>query len=427
MPRTPAASRDALERTQLSALKKLLATIRPANRFYETKLDAAGIDTEIDSLEAFRERCPFTTKTELVDDHQSNPPYSSNLTFPLERYTRAHQTSGTTGQPMRWLDTPESWRWMTDSWCDIFDAAGVSSDDRIFFAFSFGPFIGFWLAFEAGEALGALCIPGGGLSSAARLRSIFNHQANVLCCTPTYALRLAEVAKTEKIELSDSPVRTIIVAGEPGGSISATRRRLEEAWPGATIFDHHGMTEVGPVTYQCPDQTGVLRVLEQAYLPEIVHPETGQAVGTGEIGELVLTTLGRHGSPLLRYRTGDLVKSTSVQPCDCGRFDLGLEGGILGRADDMVVVRGVNVYPSAVEEIIRNNGGVAEYRVEIARDNSLVEMSLQIEPESSDDDRLAKRLTIAFQENLSLRVPIQIVEPNALPRFELKAKRWIVR
>lgn len=427
MPRTPADSRDALERTQLAELKKLLAIIRPTNQFYENKLSGTGINEHINSLEAFREYCPFTTKKELVDDHQSNPPYSSNLTFPLEHYTRAHQTSGTRGQPMRWLDTPKSWQWMVNNWCDIFKAAEVNSEDRIFFAFSFGPFIGFWLAFEAGEALGALSIPGGGLSSAARLRSIFTHQANVLCCTPTYALRLAEIAKTEEIELDDSPIRKIIVAGEPGGSIPATRRRLEEAWPGAAIFDHHGMTEVGPVTYQCSAQPGVLYILEHSYIPEIVHPETGQAVDPGETGELVLTTLGRHGSPLLRYRTGDLVKSTSTQASACGRFDLGLDGGILSRADDMVVVRGVNVYPSAVEEIIRNTGGVAEYRVEIARDISMVEMSLQIEPESSDDDSLAKRLAVAFQENLSLRVPIQIVEPNALPRFELKAKRWIVQ
>ena len=425
MARTPADSRDALNRTQLAELQKLLSAIRPANGFYETKLGPAGMGADLASLEEFRQRCPFTTKAELVADHQSHPPYSSNLTFPLSRYTRVHQTSGTSGQPMRWLDTPESWQWMVENWCDIFEAAGVNSEDRIFFAFSFGPFIGFWLAFEAGEALGALSIPGGGLSSAARLRSIFTHQANVLCCTPTYALRLAEVAKTEDVNLGDSPVKTIVVAGEPGGSIPATRKRLEEAWPGATIFDHHGMTEVGPVTYQCPAQPGILHVLEQAYLPEIIHPETSEPVTDGETGELVLTTLGRHGSPLLRYRTGDLVKSTGCSPCSCGRHDLGLEGGILGRTDDMVVVRGVNVYPSAVEEIVRSVGGVAEYRVEINQADTLTEMSVEVEPEAADDENLAKRLAISFQENLSLRVPIRLAEPNSLPRFELKAKRWI--
>ena len=427
MPRTPADSRDALNRTQLAELQKLLSAIRPANRFYETKLGPTGISADLPSLDEYRKRCPFTTKAELVADNQAHPPYSSNLTFPQSRYTRTHQTSGTSGQPIRWLDTPESWHWMIDNWCDIFGEAGVNSEDRIFFAFSFGPFIGFWLAFEAGEELGALSIPGGGLSSAARLRSIFTHQANVLCCTPTYALRLAEVAKAEGIDLSDSPVKTIVVAGEPGGSIPATRRRLEEAWPGATVFDHHGMTEVGPVTYQCPAQPGILHVLEQAYLPEIIDPDTCEPVENGATGELILTTLGRHGSPLLRYRTGDLVKAISDQPCACGRHDLGLDGGILGRADDMVVVRGVNVYPSAVEEIVRSVGGVAEYRVEINQADTLSEMSVEVEPETADDENLAERLAIAFQENLSLRVPIRLAKLNSLPRFEMKGKRWIAR
>jgi phenylacetate-CoA ligase len=425
MPRTHANSREKLERIQLAKLRELLAAVRPDNAFYEAKLDQAGIDDSVASLAAFRANCPFTTKPELAGDHAANPPYSSNLTFPLERYTRIHQTSGTSGAPLRWLDTPESWQWMIDNWCDIFSAAGVGANDRVFFAFSFGPFIGFWLAFEAGEALGALSIPGGGLSSAARLRAIFTHDANVLCCTPTYALRLAEVAKEEDIDMAKSPVRTIVVAGEPGGSIPATRKRLEEAWPGATVFDHHGMTEVGPVTYQCPAQAGVLHVLEEAYLPETIDPKTAEPVAAGGTGELVLTTLGRHGSPLIRYRTGDLV-TTAESPCPCGRLNLALQGGILGRADDMVVVRGVNVYPSAIEEILRSTGGVAEYRVRISHDDALVEMSVEVEPDGENDNGLPKRLAKAFQESLALRVPVKLVEPGALPRFELKARRWIV-
>ncbi len=426
MPRTPASSRGEPERIQLARLRELLGAVRPSNAFYETKLGPAGIDDSVASLDAFRANCPFTTKPELAADHQANPPYGSNLTYPVEHYTRSHQTSGTSGAPLRWLDTPESWQWMIDNWCDIFRAAGVSAADRIFFAFSFGPFIGFWLAFEAGEALGALNIPGGGLSSAARLQAIFTHDTNVLCCTPTYALRLAEVAKEENIDLAKSPVRTIVVAGEPGGSIPATRKRLEEAWPGATVFDHHGMTEVGPVTYQCPAQAGVLHVLEEAYLPEIIDPETTKPVTAGGTGELVLTTLGRHGSPLIRYRTGDLVTAAAKSPCRCGSHDLALQGGILGRADDMIVVRGVNVYPSAVEEILRSAGGVAEYRVHISRNDTLVEMSVEVEPNNGDDNSLATRLAKVFQETLALRVPVNIVEPGALPRFELKARRWIV-
>jgi len=425
MPNTSASNREELELIQLAKLRELLTAVSPANAFYEAKLGQAGVDAAIESLDEFRDNCPFTIKSELAADHIAHPPYGSNLTYPVGRYTRVHQTSGTSGVPLRWPDTSESWQWMIDNWCDIFHTAGVSDNDRIFFAFSFGPFIGFWLAFEAGAALGALSIPGGGLSSPARLRSIFTHEANILCCTPTYALRLAEVAKSENIDLAKSPVRTIVVAGEPGGSIPATRARIEQAWPGARVFDHHGMTEVGPVSYQCPTKAGVLHVLEQAYLAEIIDPETTKPIATGGTGELVLTTLGRHGSPLIRYRTGDLV-TAAVTPCDCGRLDLALNGGILSRSDDMIVVRGVNVYPSAVEEILRGNGGVAEYRVRISHNDALVEMSVEVEPNDNCDNALAKRLAKAFQESLSLRVPVSLVKFGSLPRFELKAKRWIV-
>ena len=149
------------------------------------------------------------------------------------------------------------------------------------------------------------------------------------------------MAAQEKIDLGSSRVRTLIVAGEPGGTIPAVSDRLTRSWPGARVFDHHGMTEVGPVTYQCPAQAGILHVIESAYFPEIIEPASADAVKPGQTGELVLTTLGRSGSPLLRFRTGDLVKSKERgEPCECGRYELALEGGILGRTDDMVVENG---------------------------------------------------------------------------------------
>jgi len=333
------ASRAAISASQLEQLRSLVAELFPGNKFYSQKLNAAGVTFDIASLEDFSRRFPFTTKTELVEDQRAHPPFGANLTYPLERYTRFHQTSGTIGAPLRWLDTPESWDWMTENWTEIYHAAGVTRADRVYFAFSFGPFIGFWLAFEAAARMGALCLPGGGMSSAVRVRAILDNAATVLCCTPTYAIRLAEVAAEEKIDLRQSRVKTIIVAGEPGGSIPAIRSRIEQLWLGARVSDHHGMTEVGPVTYECPERPGVLHVLESAYYAEVIDPATGKAIPVDETGELVLTTLGRTGSPLLRYRTGDLVK-VDLQPCCCGRIEMALVGGILGRTDDMIVVRG---------------------------------------------------------------------------------------
>jgi phenylacetate-CoA ligase len=425
--------RSSIAARQLEHLRRLIAALIPANSFYTRKLSEVGLTAELGSLEEFTQKTPFTTKQEIVEDQQAHPPYGTNLTFPIGSYTRFHQTSGTTGVPLRWLDTPESWERMLESWTEVFRAADVGGADRVFFAFSFGPFIGFWLAFEAAQRIGCLCLPGGGLGSAARLRVMIDNGATILCCTPTYAARLAEVAAEEHIDLRTARVRTLIVAGEPGGSIPATRARLEQLWNGARIFDHHGMTEVGPVTYECPKRPRVLHVIESAYLAEVISPATGLAAASGQTGELVLTTLHRAGSPLLRYRTGDLVQPThhpsslNPQPCLCCRYELALEGGILGRADDMVIVRGVNIYPSAVEDIIRSCGEIAEYQVAITSAHSRSELSVRIEPvpACADPAGPARRLEKAFHTAFALRVPVQTVAPGTLPRFEMKARRWL--
>ncbi len=216
----------------MEQLRSLVAELFPANPFYTRKLTGQGVTFDIASLDDFSTRFPFTTKQELVEDQRVHPPFGANLTYPINRYTRIHQTSGTTGMPLRWLDTPESWDWMTENWLEVYRAAGITEADRIYFAFTFGPFIGFWMAFEAGTRLGALCIPGGGLGSIGRLCAIIDNAATVLCCTPTYAIRLAEVARQEQIDLRRSRVKTIIVAGEPGGSLPAMRARLAALWPG---------------------------------------------------------------------------------------------------------------------------------------------------------------------------------------------------
>ncbi len=413
-------SREAACAIQLEHLRVLLRAIRPANVFYESRLSVADIDDSISSLEEFSKRCPFTTKDELAADQAANPPYGTNLTFPLEQYTRIHQTSGTTGQPLRWLDTPKSWQGMLESWQTVYRAADISAADRILFAFSFGPFIGFWMAFEAAVQMGCLCFPGGGLTSATRLRLLLENEVTLLCCTPTYALRLAEVATHEGIDLTQIKLRKIIVAGEPGGSIPSVRDRIESAWPTATVFDHHGMTEVGPVTYEWEAGKNNLQVIEDAYYAEVLKPGTNEPVVSDEEGELILTTLTRTAMPLLRYRTGDLVK-----PKIHGD-SLILEGGILGRVDDMLIVRGVNVYPTSIEKILRRFEQLAEYQVLIKTKEEMTELELRVEPmPGADITTLIPEIESAIRAALSLRVPVEIVPADTLPRFELKAKRWI--
>jgi len=389
----------------------------PPTPFYRAKgVALAAVQTVAD----FR-RLPFTTKAELVADQAADPPYGTNHAGPLTDYGRVHQTSGTsTGRPLKWLDTPASWDWLLDCWADGFVTDIVlSAADRVFFPFSFGPFLGFWAGFEALARRGTWVIPGGGMPTAARLRYLIENAATMVCCTPTYALHMAEVAVAEGLDLSGSPVRAVVVAGEPGGSIPATRSLIETAW-GARVFDHYGLTEVGPVAFESRDTPGRLRVLTDQFIVECLKPDTDRDVPPGEVGELVVTNLGRLGSPLIRYRTGDLVKLTETA---AGTY---LDGGVLGRADDMIHVRGNNLYPTAVEAILRRFPDVAEFRIVIDTTRPLADLRLDVEPTpTADPARLCQQVADAIQNDLLFRAAVTAVPPGTLPRFEMKAKRVV--
>ena len=303
--------------------------------------------------------CPSRASPSWWLDQAAHPPFGTNLTYPLDRYVRVHQTSGTSGAPLRWLDTQESWDWWARCWGFVLRGAGLGAQDRVFFPFSFGLFVGFWAGFEGARAIGALVIPGGGQDSAQRLAAIEALGATAICCTPSYALHLAEEARARGLDLNKLGVRTTVHAGEPGAGIPSVRARIEEAW-GARAFDHAGMTEMGAYGFECADQAG-LHVNESEFIAEVIDPATGQSA---EEGELVLSNLGRAGSPLLRYLTGDRVR-VAGGPCACGRTFLRLAGGILGRVDDMLIVRGVNVFPSALEGIVRRFPAVDEFLIEV--------------------------------------------------------------
>jgi phenylacetate-CoA ligase len=409
------ASRSLIEARQLSRLQLGLTRIIPRNIFYERKLFRNNQQLSLSSLRDLS-RFPFTTKQELLADQEKHPLYGENLTYALSEYVRYHQTSGTTGRPLRVLDTAESWKWWADCWKTVYQAAGVTREDVVFLAFGFGPFIGFWAAYEGAKNLGALVVPGGGMDSLQRLRMMQEVEATVLVCTPSYALRLAEVAREEGIDLHRLKIRVTIHAGEPGASIPATRRRIEESW-GARAYDHAGLSEMGAYGFTCAEQQG-LHVNEGEFIAEILDLQTGQAVPVGEVGELVLTNLGRWGNPALRYRTGDLVRNGGYS-CPCGRAFLLLPGGVLGRVDDMLIVRGVNIYPSAIAEILHRFPEVAEYKIIVTSNGPLDEIALQVECPRSLVTTIQEELRAAF----GLRIPVEAVEAGSLPRFELKAKR----
>jgi phenylacetate-CoA ligase len=400
-------SDDERRRAQWARLAGRLPELTRSNAFYRAKLGS----TEYGELRAL----PFTTKGELSEDQAAHPPFGTNLTYPLERYTRLHQTSGTTGRPLRLLDTPESWQWWRDCWQPIYRAAGVTAADRVFFAFSFGPFVGFWSAFAGAEQLGALCLTGGAMSTAERVASIVATGATVLMCTPTYALRLAEAGREEGIDLARCALRVSIHAGEPGASIPATRERIE-AELGVESFDHTGATEVGAHGFSCSARDGV-HINEAEFIAEILDAN-GEVRDDGE-GELILTNLGRWGMPVIRYRTGDRVRAVRGR-CSCGRTLVKLASGIAGRVDDMVTVRGVNVFPSAIEAVIRQFSEIGEYRVELATVRSMDELRCTVEAAPE----VAERVADAIHRELGIRCAVDSVPAGTLPRFEMKAKRF---
>ncbi|HSE36718.1 MAG TPA: phenylacetate--CoA ligase family protein [Blastocatellia bacterium] len=405
-----------LQEERLRDLSHKLTT----NEFYQDKLHRAGIDV-IRSAEDLK-RLPFTTKNELAVEQQAHPPYGRLLTYPLARYLYLHQTSGTTGRPLQWLDTREDWETWMRCWGYVYRAAGVTDNDLVFCAFSFGPYVSHWAAIDGARHIGALCLSGGGLTSEQRLRMIIDNRCTVLVSTPTYALHLAEVAKDLGLDLRSSAIRISIHAGEPGASVENVKRCIEETW-GATCFDHAGATEVGAWAFDCQAQTGFIHLNELDFIFEVIDPQT-KPVDEGTRGELVVTTLSRPGMPVLRYRTGDLVE-LSAAPCDCGRTLARIKGGVLGRADDMMIVRGVNLYPSAVDNLLRSVPSIIEYEVEIRRLSGLDDLLLKLEISERDSFREVRQAVLAvFRSQLNIRVSVEQAARGSLPRYEFKARRY---
>ncbi|HZZ26419.1 MAG TPA: AMP-binding protein [Pirellulales bacterium] len=405
--------RAELEQYQLRRLNALLNQALPSNQFYAQKL--ARMKQPIESLAEFAQ-WPFTFKEELMGP-ASGGDTANNHTWPRERYSRFHQTSGASGRPMVVLDMPEDWQWVLECWQYVLDAAGVDSGDRVLMAFSFGPHIGFWGAYEAFCQRGALVIPTGGMNSLQRLELVRHNEPTVVCCTPSYALHLAEVAGQHDIDIAQCGVRILVLAGEPGGSVPAVRGRLEQLW-NAQVHDHCGATEVGPWGFGEPHGQG-LHVIESEYIAEFLSLATGGPAEDGEEAELVITNLGRIGCPVLRYRTGDVVRPTWLHS-EANRFVF-LAGGVLGRNDDMLVVRGVNVFPSSIDHILRSFPEVVEYRATVYKVSEMDRLRIEIEDRLEQPDRILQE----FKLRIGLRVEVESVPLGSLPRFEGKGKRFI--
>ncbi len=400
---TSPAGVDELRALQLARLRAGLTQVLATNAFWRARLHG------VSGWDDF-ERLPLTTKSELIDDQAAHPPFGTNLTHPVDRYVRLHQTSGSSGdQPLRWLDTEESWEWWERIWAEhVYAAAGVEAADRVFFAFSFGPFIGFWSAFGGAQRIGALSVSGGAMTSEQRVRNMLDVGATVLLSTPTYALRLAGVAEEIGVNISAAGVRKTIHAGEPGASLPSTRAAIEAAYS-AEAYDHTGMTELGPTGFSCSARDGV-HLIESEFIFEVADD-----------GELIATNLGRWGMPLVRYRTGDRVV-VSREPCSCGSPFLKIAGAIHGRVDDMFTVRGVNFLPAQVEDVVRRHGDVGEFVIEHRREREMDEVMVVVEAAPSFP---AGRLAADLRQALGVRLDCRVVAAGTLPREELKSRRIV--
>lgn len=410
----------------VSELQALLTFALRKSAFYQRKLhDYVAPNCIADYLD-FAANIPFTTKRELLLDQQQYPPYGSSLTQQHTDYVYLHKTSGSCFTPWRRADTEQSYAIMVDTMQCILNHYGISDLDRCFFAYSFGPYLGCWVAWSAAKAFGCLCIPGGGMHTINRLQEIRDNHCTILFCTPTYVLHLLEAAKQNHFDLSELSLRMVILAGEPGGSLAYFRKQIALSWPNILIFDHYGMTELGPVAYQCPESSeALLHIVSDYYYAEIIDPKTSLAVAHGTEGELVVTPLKNYSMPLLRYRTGDLVCETQCN-CSCNDSLITLKGGILGRVDDMITVRGVNIFPTTIDEIVRTFPQIKEYQVEINRQQSLAQLCLKIELDPMMDCSfdIAEGLNTKLLQALDLRTTLDIVDSGTLERFEFKAKRW---
>jgi phenylacetate-CoA ligase len=430
-PKTETLPRERLETLQFAKLRYLCEWAQARSPWYRESFRRGSFSPDQLASLADLRRAPLLTRDDWMGSQEANPPYGSLPTVGPEQAIRLHTTSGTTGRmPLRALDTRKDWSWAGEMWAYGVWGCGVRPRDIAYIAFGYGSFIGFWGLHYAMEKVGVLNIPGGAQTTESRVKQILDFGATVVGSTPTYALRLAQEAERLGLDLRGSAVERVILSGEPAGSIPETKALVQEQW-GAKAYDTAGMTEIGSIImFECADQPGGAHIIEDHLIEEVVDPDTLEPVGYGEIGERIVTSFGRGGVPLLRYRTADLVRRVPASRCACGRtFDI-YDGGILGRVDDMKLIRGTNVYPRAIEGIVRTFPSVEEFQVVLTREDHRDEITLKIELGAGlgEDDWPAMRERLRGEladahEGLNFRV--ERAADGALPRFELKAKRLL--
>jgi len=422
-------SREALLDYQLGLFRKQMAYVYERAPMYKRKFDQAGVQLgDIKTIDDVQ-RIPFTVKEELRQSQEKYPPFGDFHCICAEEGVRVFQTTGTTGIPVRSLLSKKDWYVnYYEQFMHFMYGYGITKTDTIFIPFNYGLYLAWWGIHSSFEQGGVLVIPGGGQSSEDRIRNILEWKPTVVCGTPTYILFLGETAKKMCVDLSKTTVRIVITAGEPGAQVPSTKKLIETTW-GAKNYDDIGSTEISNFGFECVAQMGT-HIIESMFLAEVIDPVTGKTLGSGQEGELVLTNLCCESMPLIRWRMGDIVKF-DVKKCDCGRTFLRLEGGIIGRADDMFQFGGVNIFPSAIENFVRETKGFSnEYQVIAPKMGSGKHLRIRVEPSSSalskeEMDQAVKAFKNVFKFRIGVTPDVEVMKIGELPRFEGKAKRVI--
>jgi phenylacetate-CoA ligase len=419
--------REALEGLQLRRLQAVVERVYHLVPFYRRHLEEVGVKPEHIRTLADLELLPFTTKQDLRDNY----PFGM-FAAPMEQVVRLHASSGTTGKP-----TPVGYTQRDlDTWAEVIArtlaAGGVHRGDIVHIAYGYGLFTG-GLGFHYGaERLGAAVIPVSGGQTRRQIMLIQDFGPNVICCTPSFALYLAEVGQEMGVHFKDTKLRVGFFGAEPWSE--AMRTEIEGRLH-LDALDIYGLSEIiGPgVGVECLEAKRGLHLFEDHFLPEIIDPSTLKRLPAGDTGELVITTLTKEAFPLLRYRTRD-VTSLTYNPCKCGRT-LARMSRIQGRSDDMLIIRGVNVFPSQIESVLVDVPGVApHYQLIVEREGHLDTLEVRVEVDEavfSDEVKelqtLAQRIERQIKDYLTVSVKVKLVEPRSIPRSEGKAQRVIDR
>jgi phenylacetate-CoA ligase len=425
-------SREQLDEVHLRRIRQLIAYAYERVPFYRRLYDEAGVHPDdVRTMEDFHERVPFVDKPDVMADQQASASGFGLESVPRERRAWFHRTSGTTGVPLNEVFTSydrlvaayEGWAY---GWWDM----GLRPGDSMYFAFNFGTFIGFWSALFSAERLGLLVIPGGGLDTRARLRQILDLRPDAVIGTPTYLLHMGDTAREEGIDLAQAGVRFLSTAGEIGPNVPSFRQALRDSWGRPRICDIYGISEPIFAACECSavddGAANGLHVIERYIHSYVVDPDTFRPVADeSEVGEHIVTSF-RVGQPLVKYRTHDLVRLRRAPDHGCGWGFSFLDGGVLARLDGMVTIRGVNIYTTAVQNIIGSVPGASpHYELHITRESGQDAMEVRVEAASGETDRggLRDRLAGELRERLLVSMAVDVQPPGALPRYELKSKR----